>query len=400
MPTSSAEQMRQWRGPALLSYGFRPFFLFGALWAGLAMVLWVLSLADVLTLPSAFDPVSWHAHAFLFGYLPAIVAGFMLTAVPNWTGRLPVVGIPLGVLFTLWLLGRLVVLFSGHLPALLVALVDLSALVALATVMAREIIAGKNWRNLIVLAMLALLILGNAVFHFEAAREDYPAQGFGLRIGLAAGVLMISVIGGRIVPSFTRNWLVKSGSNIRPAPPMQKFDKLTLLYSVLTLVFWVAQPDFWISGWCLIAFAALHFVRLSRWGGIHTLSDPLLWVLHLAYGFIPLGALALGVAILWLDILLPSAAQHVWMAGAISLMTLAVMARATLGHTGNALTAGPGTVAMFLCIPVSVLARLAAGIWPDAADHLYHIAGASWILGFFGFVAIYGTLLLNKKLAR
>ncbi|OUS36597.1 short-chain dehydrogenase, partial [Rhodobacterales bacterium 56_14_T64] len=103
---------------------------------------------------------------------------------------------------------------------------------------------------------------------------------------------------------------------------------------------------------------------------------------------------------LWLDILLPSAAQHVWMAGAISLMTLAVMARATLGHTGNALTAGPGTVAMFLCIPVSVLARLAAGIWPDAADHLYHIAGASWILGFFGFVAIYGTLLLNKKLAR
>lgn len=400
MPSSSAEQMRQWRGPALLSYGFRPFFLFGALWAGLAMVLWILSLADVLTLPSAFDPVSWHAHAFLFGYLPAIIAGFMLTAVPNWTGRLPVVGVPLGVLFTLWLLGRLAVLFSGYLPVLFVALVDLSALVALATVMAREIIVGKNWRNLIVLAMLALLILGNAVFHFEAAQGDYAAQGYGLRIGLAAGVLMISVIGGRIVPSFTRNWLVKSGSDIRPAPPMQKFDKLTLLFSVLTLVFWVAQPGFWITGLCLIAFAALHFVRLSRWGGIHTLSNPLLWVLHLAYGFIPLGALALGVAILWPDVLLPSAAQHVWMAGAISLMTLAVMARATLGHTGNVLTAGPGTVAMFLCIPVSVLARLAAGIWPDTADHLYHIAGASWILGFFGFVAIYGTLLLNKKPAR
>ncbi len=400
MPTSSTEQMRQWRGPALLSYGFRPFFLFGALWAGLAMVLWILTLADVLTLPSAFDPVSWHAHAFLFGYLPAIVAGFMLTAVPNWTGRLPVVGTPLGVLFTLWLLGRLVVLFSAHLPVLLVALVDLSALVALAATMAREIIAGKNWRNLIVLAMLALLILGNAVFHFEAAQGDYAAQGYGLRIGLAAGVLMISVIGGRIVPSFTRNWLVKSGSDIRPAPPMQKFDKLTLLFSAVTLAFWVVLPDFWIAGFCLIAFAALHFARLSRWGGIHTLSDPLLWVLHLAYGFIPLGALALGVAILWPDVLLPSAAQHIWMAGAISLMTLAVMSRATLGHTGNALTAGPGTVAVFLCIPVSVLTRFAAGIWPDAAEHLYHIAGASWILGFFGFVAIYGALLLNKKPAR
>jgi len=364
------------------------------------MILWILALSGAITLPTALDPVSWHAHSFLFGYLPAIVTGFMLTAVPNWTGRLPVVGTPLGVLVALWLLGRLAVLFSAHLPVLLVAAVDLSALVALTTVMTREVIVGKNWRNLIVLAMLALLILGNVVFHFEAARGDYAAQGYGLRIGLAAGVLMISVIGGRIVPSFTRNWLVKSGSDIRPTPPMQKFDKLTLLFSVLTLMFWIAQPVFWITGLCLIAFAALHFARLSRWGGTHSLTDPMLWVLHLAYGFIPLGALALGVAILWPDVLLPSAAQHVWMAGAISLMTLAVMARATLGHTGNALTAGPGTVAVFLSIPVSVLARLAAGIWPDAAQHLYHIAGASWIFGFFGFVAIYGTLLWNKKPAR
>lgn len=397
MSSSTAQQMRQWHGPALLSYGFRPFFLLGALWAGLAMVLWILSLTGTLTLPSAFDPVSWHAHALLFGYLPAIVAGFMLTAVPNWTGRLPVVGWSLGGLVVLWVLGRLAVLFSSALPPLLVALVDLSAMVALAAVMTREIVAGKNWRNLIVLAMLALLVLGNAVFHLEAARGEYAAKGYGLRIGLAAGVLMISVIGGRIVPSFTRNWLVKSGSDFRPAPPMQKFDKLVLLYSVVVLGFWVAQPDSLYAGAAFLLFGVLHAVRLARWCSLQTRSEPLLWVLHLGYGFIPLGAWGLGTAILWPSVILPAAAQHIWMGGALPLMTVAVMARATLGHSGNALSAGPGTVAVFLTVPVSVFARVAAGVWPTGAETLYHLAGTAWVLGFLGFVVIYGPMLLSRR---
>ena len=161
--TSTAERMRSWSGPAVLSYGFRPFFLGAALWSALAMELWIAMLNGVATLPTALDPVSWHAHEFLFGYLGAVVAGFLLTAVPNWTGRLPIVGWPLGGLVALWVVGRLAVAFSADLPVILVAVGDLLFLVVLAAVTAREIIRGRNWRNLIMLALLGALILGNAV---------------------------------------------------------------------------------------------------------------------------------------------------------------------------------------------------------------------------------------------
>ena len=181
--TTSTEQMRAWGGPAILTYGFRPFFFGAGVWAALAMVLWVPMLSGDMTLPAAFDPVSWHAHEFLFGYLGAVISGFLLTAVPNWTGRLPIVGWPLGGLFALWLIGRGAVMVSLYLPPLGVALADLALPLVLAAVIGREVVAGKNWRNLIVLAMLGVLALGNAVFHWEAARGDYAAQGYGLRIG-------------------------------------------------------------------------------------------------------------------------------------------------------------------------------------------------------------------------
>ena len=201
---STAEQMRAWTGPAIFSFGFRPFFLGAAVWAAVAMLLWVPMLSGYLSLPTAFDPVSWHAHEFLFGYLSAVVAGFLLTAVPNWTGRLPIVGWPLAGLWSLWLAGRLAVAFSAQLPSGLVALVDLSFLAVFALAIGREIVRGKNWRNLIVLAMLSVLLAGNALFHYEAARGDYAAGGHGLRIGLGAAIMMIAVIGGLRVPAAGR----------------------------------------------------------------------------------------------------------------------------------------------------------------------------------------------------
>lgn len=394
--SSSAEQMRKWQGPAILSYGFRPFFFLGALWAALAMLLWVFMLSGLLDLPTAFDPVSWHAHALIFGYLPAIVAGFLLTAVPNWTGRLPVVGWPLGGLVLLWLLGRLAVSVSAVLPAALVAFIDLSAPALLAAMMAREIIAGKNWRNLIVLAMLAVLILANLLFHIEAAAGEYAAQGFGARLGLGAGIMMIAVIGGRIVPSFTRNWLVKQGSTSLPVPPMQKFDKAALLTLLAALLCWFALPESTLSGLLLLAAGGMHLARLSRWSGGQTFANPLLAVLHVAYFLLPMGALMLGAAILLPDLLLPAAAQHIWMAGAIGLMTIAVMTRATLGHTGQPLAAGAATVAIYAAIVIAVVARLAAGLLPEAATAFYHLSATGWIIGFAGFAARYGPLLLTR----
>lgn len=394
--STTAEQMRAWRGPALLTYGFRPFFLAAGLWAAVAMVVWVLMLIGILDLPSAFDPVSWHAHEMLFGYLGAVVAGFLLTAVPNWTGRLPVVGWPLAMLAALWLAGRIAVAFSAYLPALAVAVIDLSGLAALGGYLAREIIVGRNWRNLVVLAMLGVLLIANGIFHWQAARGDYAAHGVGLRLGLAAAIMLITVIGGRIVPSFTRNWLVKSGRSARPAP-MGKPDKVSILATFLALGLWVAAPQSWPTGAMLLLAGVLQGFRLYRWCGLRTLSEPLVWILHVGYGFIPLGALALGVSILFPDRLAGIAAQHLWMAGAIGTMTLAVMSRAILGHTGQTLSAGGGTLAIYLAVIGAVLLRFIAGVFATLPSMILDLSGLLWFAGFTGFVILYGPALWRHR---
>jgi uncharacterized protein involved in response to NO len=395
----TAEQMRAWQGPALLTYGFRPFFLGAALWAVLSMALWVGMLAGLVDLPTALDPVSWHVHAFLFGYLGAVIAGFLLTAVPNWTGRLPIMGWPLAGLVGLWGLGRVAVSVSDGVPVLAVALADLAFPLALAAVLAREIVAGRNWRNLIVLAMLLVFALGQALFHLEAARGGFPAQGAGLRLALAAAVMMIAVIGGRVVPSFTRNWLVRQGGGPLPVPPMQRFDKVALLVLLVALLAWVMRPESVAAGVALGVAGLVHLLRLARWAGLRTGAEPLVWVLHAGYGFVPLGALALAVAVLWPAVLAPGAALHLWLAGAIGVMSLAVMTRATLGHAGQALTAGRGTQAIYGLMLLSVLARLGAGLWPGQAEALHLLAGLGWLGAFGLFALLYGGLHL-RPLAR
>jgi uncharacterized protein involved in response to NO len=395
MPGTSAQQMRDWQGPALFSFGFRPFFLFGAAWAVLSMLLWLPALAGDIILPSRFDPVSWHAHEFLFGYLGAVLAGFLLTAVPNWTGRLPMVGRRLAALFGLWVAGRIAVLVSALLPVAIAPVLDLAFPLVLGGLILREIIAGKSWRNLLVLALLAVFTLANALFHAEAMMGGYPAQGPGLRLGVATAVMMIAVIGGRIVPSFTRNWLVKAGRPARPAPPMQRFDKLVLLVSVAALLAWVLSPAAPATGAGLVGLGLLHLARQLRWQPHRTLREPLLFVLHAAYLFVPAGALAMG-----LDLVAGpaghAAAQHLWMTGAIGAMTLAVMTRASLGHTGRALTATTATVAIYLCIFGAAILRFAAA----AHVSLSHLSGLLWIAAFTGFVAAYGPALLRPRPAE
>jgi uncharacterized protein involved in response to NO len=348
---TSAERMRAWQGPAILTFGFRPFFLLGALWAALAMALWIGMLAGVIDVPTAFDPVSWHAHEMLFGYLNAIVAGFLLTAVPNWTGRLPITGWPLAGLVMLWIAGRLAMAVSAYFTPLVAALIDLAM----------------------------------------------PMQGFGLRIGLAAALLMIAVVGGRIVPSFTRNWLVKRDSGARPAPPMGRYDILALAVLAATLLVWVAAPRTEIAGGLLLLAGTMHAIRLVRWSGFHTTAEPLVWVLHAGYGFVPLGLLASGFSVLVQDAPVMQATQHLWMAGAIGLMTLAVMTRATLGHTGRPLSAGPSTTVLYALLISSVFARLLAGYVPDAQHALNMLAGLAWISAFGGFAVVYGPMLLTVR---
>ncbi len=381
----------------ILSFGFRPFFLLGPVWAALAMVLWVGMLSEAVVLPSRFEPVDWHAHAFITGYLGAIVSGFLLTAVPSWTGRAPLVGWRLGVLVMLWIAGRLAVSVSLYLPIWMVALLDLSFLLMLTGIMAREIVAAGNWRNLIVVGMLLALITGDAVFHWQSAQGDTAARSEGFRLMLAAAVMLISLIGGRIIPTFTRNWLVQQGAPGRPVPPMAPFDKLTHGITLLSLLLWVLAPWWPLTGPALIAMGGLQAIRLSRWCGHHCLREPLVWVLHAGYAFLPLGAVMLGLTLLWPDMFDPASGQHLWMAGAIGLMTLAVMTRATLGHTGQALTAGPGTTVLYLLLIAAVMTRLAAGMLPSAARGLHLWSGGLWCLCFLGFAGLYGRFLLRPK---
>lgn len=377
------------------SLGFRPFFLGAALWAVLVMALWLAQMFDVLTLPLRFDPVSWHAHAFLFGYLSAVIAGFLLTAVPNWTGRAALSGLPLFLLVLLWVLGRLAVLTALWWPAALVATLDLAFLTAMLFWLLREIIAGKNWRNLIVVAMLLAFLGGNAVFHLEAAGGGYAAQGIGLRIGISAAVMMVAVIGGRIVPAFTRNWLVKQGSDMLPAPVMAGFDKIALLVLLAAMISWLAAPQLVLSGGLLVVAGVLHLIRLARWAGRQAMAEPLVAILHLGYAFVPFGALAIGLGILGIGD--GAAAQHLWMAGALGVMTLAVMTRASLGHSGRALISDPVTVLIYAAIVMSVLLRWVAGNWPEQQGLLHGISGGAWIIAFGGFALSYGAMMIRPR---
>lgn len=383
--------------PVFLSFGFRPFFFLGSLWAALAMALWIGMLSGLMDLPTGFEPVDWHAHAFIIGYLGAIVSGFLLTAVPNWTGRAPLKGWRLGFLVLLWVMGRLALTVALFLPTWLVALLDLSFLLLLTGIVAREIIAAGNWRNLVVVAMLLALIAGGGLFHWQVAQGEVAARSEGFRLMLSVAVMMISLIGGRIIPTFTRNWLLQQGKAARPAPPMAPFDKLTLGVTLSALILWVLTPWSAAAGPALIAMGLVQAVRLSRWSGWHGLSEPLVWVLHVGYAFIPLGAVVLGLSLLWPDAFDPASGQHLWMAGAIGLMTLAVMTRATLGHTGQALVAGPRTTGLYLLLIAAVLARLAAGLAPGVASSLHMVSGACWCLCFVGFAVAYGRLLLRPR---
>lgn len=387
------------RSLALFSQGFRLFFPAAALWAAVAMALWLAMLSGVLYLPSVLDPIAWHAHALLFGYLGAVIAGFLLTAVPNWTGRPPVSGAPLVALFALWLAGRGAGLVSADLPLSGVVALELAFPLVLAAAMTREIVAARLWRNLPVIALLGLFALAQGLFYLDVAREGDPTHGLGLRLGLSAAVMLIALIGGRILPAFTRNWLSKRGAKRLPAAPMQRFDRVALAGLALALALWSAGPDLAVTAVALLAAGGVHLIRLARWHGHHTGAEPLVWILHVGYAFVPLGALVQALAILWPDGLATPPAQHLWMAGAIGVMTLAVMTRATLGHTGHELHAGAATLALYLGLIGSVAARVLAGVWAMAADPLLMLSGLLWIGAFAGFAVIYGPLAIAPRSA-
>lgn len=386
----TTETVRAFTGAPLLSRGFRPFFLGAGLFALAAIAVWPAVFLGEVILPTAFSAPDWHAHEMLFGYGAAVIAGFLLTAIPNWTGRLPVAGSALGTLALLWVAGRVAVLVSARIGWATAAAIDVAFLAVFALVVAREIAAGKNWKNIKVVAVVALLGLANLAFHLEAHVAGGATTS--ARVAQALIVFLILLFGGRVVPSFTGNWLARRGEMKRPAP-FNRWDAAALAMSALALAGWIAFPDNGLMGVSLLAGGLAGLARLARWRGWRTFADPLVLVLHGAFLLVALGFLAAGASALVPNQVPPAIGLHIWGIGGIGGMTLAMMTRATLGHSGRALAATPGTVAVYLLVFAALAARIAMALLPPWTALLMPLAAACWCAAFAGFVLIYGPML-------
>ncbi len=380
---------------ALFAYGFRPFFLLAGLSAPALLVAWLLVLNGILPSDGAVAPVSWHAHELLFGFTAAAIAGFMLTAIPNWTGAAPVTGAPLAALAALWLAGRI-----ASLPPLatgwVAGAIDLAFFPALGAAVAIPLLRAGKWRNTAFLVLLALLTAGNLLFRLDwlGVATDGAARGIALTTGVV--LLMVAVIGGRIIPAFTRNALRARGDGTEVGGPCI-LDALALATTAAMVVADLTLPSGPLAGALALAATVAHGMRLARWRGDRTLGQPILWILHLGYGWIAV-ALALKAAWLLGGLALGAAWLHALTVGAFGTMILAVMSRATLGHTGRPLVAPRGTVVGYALLTLAAAVRVASPLLPGAlpGDGLT-VAGLLWTAAFALFVHDYAPLLLRPR---
>jgi uncharacterized protein involved in response to NO len=278
----------------------------------LALALWLAGLMGVIVLPTAFDPVTWHAREMVFGFAGAAVAGYSLTLIPDWTGSFPLQGWPLAVLASLWVAGRLAVAVSAFFGAAPAMLVELALPTLLLAAVTREVVTGRNWRNLPILCALCLLLLGSALTHLEAIGLATTA-GLGIRIGLATLLGLIGLVGGRLLPSFTRNRLARRGETALPAP-FGPIDRLGLGLLLAALVTWSLAPDSMATAPLALAAGIATAWRQCRWRPHRIGREPILLAMHLGYAWFALGLVLLGVT--GLAAALPlSAGLHAWESG-------------------------------------------------------------------------------------
>jgi uncharacterized protein involved in response to NO len=305
---------------------------------------------------------------------------------------MPLQGSPLAALALIWVAGRMAVLISVALGAASAAVLDLAFPLIFLAVVAREILAGRNWRNLPMLGALGLLFLGNLLAHLDAVGIVSTAE-FGNKLGVATLLMLISFVGGRIVPSFTRNWLAKQRPEVRAPASFDVIDRAVLAIIALALVVWLIVPESLAAPWVELAGGLAIGVRLARWRGQATLDEPLLWILHLGYGWLALGFLLLAFNG-FVPLLPQTTALHALTVGAIGTMTLAVMTRASLGHTGRPLVAGWGTTTIYIFVTLAAILRLLAPLGGDHYLFMLWSAGAAWVGAFGLFVLLYAGPLM------
>lgn len=372
----------------LFSGAFRPLFLLAGLYAPLVMLLWLGYLFGDMTLPAQrINPLLWHSHEMIYGFVAAAMGGFAFTAVANWTGRTPLRGTPLVFLCVLWLSGRLVMIFLE--PSWLAMAVDLSYLALVIILLVRELHLGQNRRNYIIAAVFSLLFVFNAIYHLEIIGA-VTAGGASMRGAILTVVLLVSLIGGRIIPAFSGNWL-KAKNDKGPLPAaFGRLDLASLISTALALICFVLIPYTDITGAVLIIAALLHTVRLSRWQTLKISNEPLLLVLHIAYAWIPIGFLLLGASS-FLSVS-PSAGLHALTIGAISTMIMAVAIRAGKGHSGRALTSDARINLTFILITLTAISRVSSSLL--TYDWLMQLSGLLWLAAFLAFLVVAAPILV------
>lgn len=386
----------RYAGPAFLSYGFRPFFLGAAVFTSLAILAWVALLVGRVSVDFLYPPREWHVHEMLFGYLPALIAGFLLTAMPNWTDRMPLRGAPLLAMFLLWVAGRLLVAvpLAGASAA---AVVDGAFLVFLATYVWREIMAAGSWDRAPIGILVSLYAVTNILFHLSALRgmpTDLPE-----RLALSVMTLMLTIIGGRLTPTFTREFLAERNETSLPEV-FTRVDGALIVFVLLGVLTWIVQPETVWAGVMLIVAGVASLARLLRWGGWRTWREPLVLILHIGYGWVGLFLVALGASILGVGYT-PENAVHLLTTGAMGTMTLAVMTRASLGHTGRPRHADRLTVMIYLLINIGALLRIFVPNTeiPSTLSHaMLGLSAISWGGAYLLFAFVYGPFLFRPSL--
>ena len=381
-----------YHGPALFSYGFRPFFLAAALFAGVAVPIWILMFTGFADLSLRYAPGNWHAHEMVFGFLPAVITGFILTAISNWTGRTPLRGSYLALLLTLWLAGRVMIAVPWF-PPLLSAVVDAAFLVAIAATVWREIVAGDEWSRWPIPALISLYAGANILFHALALHDETTNPA--VRMALASVMMLLALIGGRVTPNFTRDFMVQRRIANHP-PQFSRIDVLSLLLVAGSAIALTVQPQAVVTGWMLVVAGLANLYRLSRWNGWLTWREPLVLILHLGYGWLVVSLFALGGAVLGRGLSITDA-THALTTGAVGVMTLAIMTRASLGHTGRPLHASRLTVVIYLLVNLGAALRVFGPLTDIPTTVVLTLATIGWSGAYVLFAIVYGPYLLRPS---
>jgi uncharacterized protein involved in response to NO len=375
----------------LFSYAFRIFFLLGGLGAAVLVPVWLLMLASHLPTPAYLGGAAWHGHELIFGYAPAVITGFLLTAAYNWTGTPNTKGLSLVLLSGFWLAGRIALLAADSLPAPLVAAIDLVFLPLAGLIVLPPLWKARKWANTAFVGLFMLMAVANLMIHLEALGVLEGVAQAGLYGGLDLVLLIMVMVGGRITTAFTRN-----ATGIQVAPQPRRDQAAVLGVAALAAVDLLALPDPIVGIICLVA-ALVTAVRIATWQSWKTRTVPLIWILHLAQVWLVIGFGLRGGALLF-DLLPQATALHALTLGAVGSLTLGMMTRVALGHTGRPLIIKPIIPWTYVAISVAALVRIVVPVlMPEMTMMANAVAGGLWTFAFTTFVVVYLPVLTSPR---